>query len=429
MRRVLVLAFQFPPEGGSGVQRTAKFCKYLPEFGWCPEVVTQGVTHPGRECDPSLLKDVSNVRLHGTDSVHSCDTILKSAIFHFCKLPGTWRFRQWLNRQLLYPDSVYSWIDHAVKVSRPLLKLGEFDLLYSTSPPHSAQLAARALKREFGLPWVADFRDPWTGNRIIHGSSWELSTYLGLPYERSVYQEADMIVANTETNRTNLVELHSVATECVTTIYNGYDEADFPEFDTAPPVDRFRITLCSSAYAGYTPDDLVKVMARFLELRPHERVQWTIAGGASEWARKSIDLSNIQKTLDLRGYVPHEQVPPMLASSNVLFVSLPSSAGYCVPAKVFEYLRSQTPILAIGSRPSEVDKILTKTSGGKLFQHDELDEAAKWLVEMYDQWEKSGTPQPGALNEEVRRYDRRTQAKQLAEVFDRLVDNNSRIDF
>jgi hypothetical protein len=150
MKNVLFIAYLFPPRGGGGVQRTVKFVKYLPQFGWQPSVLTAPV-RSGIQ-DLSLAAEVpprtAVVRVRGLVLSH--------------RIP--WRLRRWMTRWVFTVDEQIGWLPFAIRRGSDLLRSGSWHTLYSTSGPYTDHLVALGLKRRTKLAWVADFRDPWLGN-------------------------------------------------------------------------------------------------------------------------------------------------------------------------------------------------------------------------------------------------------------------------
>jgi len=272
------------------------------------------------------------------------------------------------------------------------------------------------LKRHFGIPWVADFRDPWTDNRIHYRRISGVRKALDRRLERRIYGLADAVIANTEMNRKTLIDGHQVEPHRAVTIPNGYDEADFDGVAGEQPDDFYRVTYCGSAYANYNPKAFGEILRRFLREFPHARIRWTFAGGSSQWASESECDLMADRRLELLGYVPHDRIPQLLMSSNLLLHVYPRNLEYSVPGKLYEYLRSGTPILAICDRPSEVERILQETGRGRVFAHQETEGAVRWLAERYAEWESGDAVGHEEPNEQIRSYERRDQTRRLAEL-------------
>jgi len=426
MRKVLILAYNFPPCCGGGVQRTAKFAKYLMEFGWNATVLTPDWRINGGSTDATMLADLADTEVVLTGRpVSDFDTLSKRLLHWLHRMPRGWRWCPTLRDNVLYPDRFANWKKDVLAVARPLLTSGRYDVLYSTSPPITAHVSAMRLKSEFALPWVADFRDPWTDNRLAYRRIWGIRKAIDRRLEQRVYFNSDAIIANTEANRSKLIDRCQVPSNKVVTIPNGYDEADFQQVVAERPQEQFRITYCGSAYADYTPQAFVDVLQLFLKRRPDARVCWTIAGNACEWAKKSVGESQVKEKLELLGYIPHQEVPKLLMSSHLLLQVYPKNLEYSVPGKIYEYLRSQTQVLAIGDRQSEVERVLRTTGCGQMFSPDQVTEAADFFVRMYDEWERGSLYKNCGFNNRVAAYDRRSQTQRLAGLFDQVSGSES----
>ena len=175
MRRVLIITYYWPPSGGSGVQRWLKMSKYLPENGWQPVIYTADDAEYPVE-DKSLEKDVAPetevIRRPIVEpysfykkflGIKKGEKVKAGFINEGAKKTG-WKesLSVWLRGNLFIPDARCWWIKPSVRYLKKYLKEHPVDAMISTGPPHSMHLIARALHKKFNIPWVADFRDPWT---------------------------------------------------------------------------------------------------------------------------------------------------------------------------------------------------------------------------------------------------------------------------
>ena len=175
MKRVLIITYYWPPSGGSGVQRWLKMSKYLPEYGWQPVIyTTENAEYP--IVDPSLEKDVSPeaevIRRPITEpytfykkflGIKQEETV-KVGFTQEEKKKKSWKsgLSMWIRGNLFIPDARRWWVKPSVKYLKKYLQEHPVDAIISTGPPHSMHLIAMKLKEATGLPWIADFRDPWT---------------------------------------------------------------------------------------------------------------------------------------------------------------------------------------------------------------------------------------------------------------------------
>ncbi|MFW5972501.1 MAG: glycosyltransferase, partial [Bacteroidota bacterium] len=238
MRRVLILSYYFPPSGGPGVQRVLKFTRYLPETGWMPTVVTvdpKFAAYPN--LDPDLEKEVpEEVLVHRTRSwdpyalyarvqgKRKEETVGVGFLGEDVRNPAQ-RFGRWLRANVFLPDARVGWMPFCVREAVRLTGSQPFDAIISSGPPHSVHLSGLLVQRWTGLPWLADFRDPWT----------EIDFYQDLPMTAAA-RAVDRAFERLVLGRANGVSVVGPAIErmyreksdgAVRTIFNGYDEQDF----------------------------------------------------------------------------------------------------------------------------------------------------------------------------------------------------------
>ena len=419
MRKVLILAYFFPPDTSGGVPRTVKFVKYLDRLGWKSTVIAPdwpqaaGVGANAGFVDPlPAQSNVLRVGLGGDE---------RGVWKALHRLPLFWRVQDAVKGALQYPDRFARWADEVLPVARSAHARGEHAVLYSTSPPETSHFIALRLKNEFGIPWVADFRDPWTDNVLMYGNPPAWRKRLDLKLEHRVYEAADRIIANTESNRSVLIERHGVPPQKIVTITNGYDEEDFVEISSAAPSDRFRITYCGSFYSTYNPAAFLAALSRFLSLEPSAKVCLTLAGAACDWARENIRDPILSERMELLGQISSQEIFRLLAASHLLLHTYPPGIPYSVPGKLYEYLRSGRPIVAVCDRPSEVASILEQTGRGRAFRPDETDELAEYLRTAYTDWARNREAPLLVADDRIRRYERGILSQKLAQVFEELV--------
>ena len=245
MKRVLIITYYWPPMGGSGVQRWLKFAKYLPSFGWEPIVYTP--KNPSFQLhDDSLLSDVRDeqivwkhpiwephhlfYRAKGKKNlarVNQGDILDKKNQSRFEKLG------LWVRGNLFIPDPRRFWIGPSVKYLMRRLANERIDAIVTTGPPHSLHHIGRLLQQRTGIPWLADFRDPWTRwvfLRSFRVSAWAMR--LHRRQEKQILQSAQAVTTVSQALREDFEELGGRPVHELT---NGYDETDFATTKAPPP--------------------------------------------------------------------------------------------------------------------------------------------------------------------------------------------------
>ena len=336
-----MVAYHYPPEGGSsGVLRTLKFSKYLPEYGWQPHVLTLRESfYPVK--DERLLQDIPDeVTVHRTFGVDS--------VRHL-------GFKGRHLSLLAVPDRLVGWIPFAVASGLKIIRESGIDVLYSTCPPPSAHLIAWILSRITGVPWLADYRDPWIEEGIFPKPGtfrYRFESFL----EARVIRDCTYLVVTTPDLGREFVERYPQLDEKrVRVIFNGYDEADFSGLDTMSWPQKFEIIHAGLVTPEYrNPLPLLEVIAELLRngrLQSNEvRVSFIGDGdwlGSQEFRSKVAGLS-LEQVVRVESRVSHREALERMAKAAVLLLLQASDdTRALIPAKAFEYLRIGRPILAL----------------------------------------------------------------------------------
>jgi glycosyltransferase involved in cell wall biosynthesis len=344
-RRVLLLAYFYPPENASGAARPGRFAKYLPSFGYEVHVIANALEGGNGEAGVSRVPDRE---LTGGDRAAA-------------------KALEWFHRHVAPYNDRLPWIPHVVRQGRELAVAQRFDAILSTSPPAGAHLAARRLKRRFGWPWIADFRDPLKGNPFR-------TRQAGIPYdialERMIFDTADLLVANTDSLAESWLRRYPQAHSRIRVLWNGYDPEDsFPREVAPPDGARSILSHVGSLYGPRRPDVLLGSVGRLVRsgrLDPSEIRMRFIGPVEAEIAaaihREYADLDRMG-VLECHGEVVStvEARNAMLGSDQLLLLDLNGTGDSLqVPAKLFDYVRARRPILAFTPKESPTARILDK---------------------------------------------------------------------
>jgi hypothetical protein len=437
--KLLTLAYHFPPIGGGGVQRNAKFVRYLPAYGFENVVVTGPGSAKGRWTpeDATLLSDVAGsatvARVQGPEP--GLDSGFRSAL--------AWR--------LMRPSAFTTWwIEGAVTTG---LEVGaDVDLIYASLVPYETAVAGSRLARELGKPWVADLQDPWALDEMwLYPSG--AHRRLDLRKMRRLLGTAEAIVMNTPEAATRLVRAFpEFASKLVVSIPNGFDAADF----AAPPGSRtdgrFRIV-----HTGYLHTEtgmrlrsmkrlrrVLGGMAYDIDILPRShvyllqaleslagrdaelasRVDVVLAGVASTLDRQIADASSV--SVELPGYLSHGSTVELMRTADLLFLpmhDLPRNvrAGL-VPGKTYEYLASGRPILgAVGA--GDARDLLLAAGNATVCWPTDVEAISRGIESNLRRWD-DGSPIARPRPDVVARYERRYLTEQLGEVFDQVLGQN-----
>jgi len=364
MRRVLMVAFHYPPESSSsGVLRTLKFSKYLPEFGWQPTVLTVREKYYD-SLDPSLSRQIpADVEVCRTRAI---DT------------RKTFAIRGKYSRLFTTPDRFVGWIPFAVHAGMRLIRKNRIDALFSTSPLPSSHLIAKILKSITHLPWIADFRDPWTEPELEPNPR-ALRFRLDSALELGVLRSADHLIFTTARARNDVLRHAGQELDGKSLVIpNGYDEEDFQQLpDVVPERFPFLITHTGFVDESYrSPVGLLTSLAELIEMRKisSQEIQVQFIGGGSyveskdfRCLVKNLGLQEVVRVIGRKSY--GECLEAQMRSHILLLLQCGDDTRYAIPGKAFEYLRIGRSILAIA--PESASSELFDEVGGARVVHPE----------------------------------------------------------
>jgi glycosyltransferase involved in cell wall biosynthesis len=438
-RRVLVLTYYFPPSGGPGVQRILKFVKYLPAYGWAPDVLTvRDGAYPER--DPSLEADVpAGVGVHRTASWDPYrlyarftgqagdDAVVQGSVEG---READWKeqLARWVRANVFLPDARVGWVPFAVARGRRLLAEGDYDAILTTGPPHSTHLAGSLLQRWTDVPWLADFRDPWTDINYYHElphTRW--ARRLDAALERHVLRGAQAVTTVSPHWR-DLLRSKSDRTDAsaFSVIQNGYDEEDIPPGPARPTDEAFEITHVGSLYASRNPVALWRALRRLADRAAVPDLRIRLVGAVDPNVFASLREHGLAPRTEHVSYVPHAEAVRQMRRAGLLLLSIeafPEATGM-MTGKIYEYLACGRPVLGIGPPDGDAAALLDATSGGTLFGREAVADVAAFVQSHYDDW-ADGTPQSGAAPAAVAPYRRRVQTKHLADALRGLLPDGA----
>ncbi|MBI1770586.1 MAG: glycosyl transferase family 1 [Bacteroidetes bacterium] len=427
-KKVLIITYYWPPAGGIAVQRWVKFCKYLTEYGWQPIVYTVSNGHY-QLTDDSMMKDVSEDL-----------TVIKQPIWEPYKLyqlfsrkkksdlnpdeikPGEGaslmgRISNWVRSNFFIPDARKFWIKPSIKFLDEYLMKNKVDAIVSTGPPHSAHLIALGLKKKNKLPWLADFRDPWTTMdyyRELLLTQWADRKHHRL--EKEVLISADTITVVGQGMKT---EFEMKRGREVNVITNGFDESDFLKEKTELDKD-FSILHIGSFFARINPTGLWKALEE-LKNENHpviDKLKLKLTGRVAPSVIESIKTHNLEQFLTVVPFQPHDEAIRQMKSAAILLLCVYEENKFIVTGKLFEYLAAHRPILFTGSKDGDAARIVLETEVGPVFSRDEVETIKQYIQLLYQQFE-NGELQ--LKSNQSQKYSHRLLAKQVADQLNRIV--------
>ena len=353
MKRVLIVARFFPPGTGGGVYRTLGFTRHLPDFGYEPVVLTGPALSPN-EGDPELLASVSRLEIvragRGSPLAAARSKANRPPWISALARAASW---------IAIPDSYAAWRADAVRAGLERLKRGDLSAIYSTSPPDTDHLVALDLHRASGLPWVADFRDPWIGlgyrdpptpwHRAAHGR-----------LLREVLARATRVVAATEGTERWLRAVDPSIAPRSSVIPNGFEAEEWRGV-VPRRFDRFTMIHAGRLSDDRTLEPFARGLAVFLARDPARRaaVQCLLLGPHDAAQSRVVEREGLDGVVRFEGNRSHAETLSMEAGADLLLLVKSRSARYrdLVPGKLYEYLGSGRPVLAIASEGPAADLV------------------------------------------------------------------------
>lgn len=424
-KKVLIVTYYFPPLGMGGVQRVTKFVKYLPAFGWKPYVLTvKDVEYVAK--DPSLLDEFSGetqiIRTGSLDPLRILfvwkDAFRGRGAGRIVSKSAT--SSRWISR-LFFPDSKVGWIPFALKRGLSLCRKEKIGLIFSTSPPPSAHLAAHLIKCATAIPWIADFRDPWIGYKLERFPT-SLHLLLKKKLEKRILTNADRLVAASPVIQGELKGELPKRKE-FRLISQGYDEEDFKDYRPSTP-QKFIIGYLGTLSPDCNPEPAFRALGELIHqnLISKDRIRFLHVGRSIH-----LDVARLAQQFDLgeilesRGYLSHRNALNVMGSASLLLL-VTSDDPRVFPAKVFEYLRLEKPILGIAPENSEIERLLRKMEAQAVVPPEDIEGIKLALLSSFREFEK-GLSRFGERGDDYKKFERRALTVKLATLFDEVISS------
>lgn len=417
MRKVLVIAYYFPPLGGSGVQRILKFVKYLPQFGWQPTVVTVGpIAYYAK--DDSLLKEIEslNIDIIRTNSFDA-NSLLKKNKQDIVRMPKerTRKFLNFLSDTFLIPDNKIGWRRKALNAVAELATKEKFDVVFATAPPSTDLLIGRDIKKKFKIPLVVDYRDSWLKYPFKYFPT-PLHRYIHRKIERTVMRAADTVTTTSRRTKEELLLRYKfLSHRDVIIIPHGFDPEDMrvSSPNMLPHIERMRITYSGMFYGNITPVYFLKALALVFKKYPamQGRIEACFLGLFRPEHINYINQLGLQNSVNLVGYLDHNEAAKYLLASDVLWVMMQDDLT--TPGKIFEYIGTRKKILGCVS-PGYI-RALIEEAGGMTVDPVNVEMIAEAIVSLFHQYERKELH--GARPEVVEKYNRISLTGELAKIF------------
>ena len=405
-KRVLIVAYDFPPAASIAALRISKFAKYLPEFGWEPVILTRDI---GKRQSPNSLQEVSETNVFRVDAGKPGKlTGLLSPLSNLA-LFQIWR-----------PEHT-GWYYSAVKEGQRILDRLSVNAIFSSFPPPGPHFVAAKLQQKMGVPWVAEFRDPWSFSSYTHYDGFTRT--IARLIEKKTVKRSKLLVAVSKNMAKELLRLHSKGT---IVIHNGFDEEDYQS--DVPLLSRFTITYTGNIYRDKRDPSVLFEAVR--QLRDDGRIRAGDFHIRFFGSNVASNISPLVTTYGIKDFVEvhdnisfEESISRQRESTVLLSLSWNDVRdNYTHPGKLLEYFGSQRPILTTGYRGGIVDELLCESGTGVLVTEAERMKSvlSQWLGE----WKQAGKIvshwQPNT--NVIKKYTRKESARKLVQVLEKAIE-------
>jgi glycosyltransferase involved in cell wall biosynthesis len=425
--------------GGGGVTRIAKFCKYLPENNWIPIALTvRNYDLPLR--DDTLLKEIYKTQIYRTNTIDPTllyNKSIKKKRYEEKKFldnklkkeSGLTDFiKKIINNLLFIPDSRIGWLPFAVQKGIKISKTADIDLIFSTGGPWTNHLIGLMLKAFTKLPWIADFRDPWTDN-ILFPYSFKPKRIIEEKMEKAVLSKADKVIGATHLLTNKLKCKYSLNnSDKFNTITNGYDISDFKNVSKNiwPNNEKFTIVYTGNFYSLQNPKFFLKALYNLISEKPSlkDKIKVIFAGHWENWNKKAIKDLNLQNIIKYIGFISRPSAIELLSKGHVALLIVAKEGKGILTGKVFDYIASRRTILALVPEDGIVADLIRQTRSGVVVDAENILGIKDQILELYNKFRNKELQCKPDLSK-VKRYDRKSLTANLSELFDKTIRNRA----
>ena len=432
-KRVLVITYYWPPAAGPGVQRFLKFCKYLRDFDWEPIVLTVE-NGSYSSTDNSLEKDIPT----GT-KVYKTKTFEPFQVYNSLRgqkgkgipvsLMGIKEDKRFIQKlsiliraNFFVPDARKGWRPFAVKKAKKLINQYSINAIVTTGPPQSTHLIGRELKKEFGIPWIADFRDPWTTvfyNKFFPRT--KKAQKKDKKLEDAVLSECDAITVVSN----GLAKEFEDRASKIEVIYNGFDEADIPDKKQIN-TDTFSLEYIGNLKPNQNVEALYEAISELKNENAafSEDFKLNFTGNVDAYLLEEMCVSyGLKSIVKVLPYVPHQEAVNRMVKSNILLFIIPRAENnrLIITGKLFEYMASATPMLSIGPIDGDASLLIKEGKRGTMLDYADKDGIKALLIQRYLLWKEQNGKKTFHVEDGLKQFSRRELTRKLSNVLNSAI--------
>ncbi len=432
MKKVLLITYYWPPAGGIGVLRCLKIAKYLRNFGWEPVVYTAENAHyPGLDAsnERDIPPGITVLRQPIWEPYHiykfltkkKPNAIVNNVFYVQDRKPGFMHHLSvWVRSNFFIPDARAAWIAPSVSFLKQYLAENHVDAIFSNGPPHTNTRIATLLKKQTGIPWLADFQDPWTQvdyYQMLHLTPWGDRRHRRM--EQDAFRHADRITIVSPTWKK---DLESIGANNVSVVPWGYDPEDYKDLPSTEH-NKFSITHLGILGHDRNPPVLFRVLQQLCDQEPgfRETLELRLVGQVDFSVVEALRQAGLETCTSLPGNVPRQEALRYTASSTVLLLLLnrqPNAMGR-IPGKLFEYLAVKRPILVLGPKDADAGRIVEECGSGTTLPYDDIEGIRQAIVRLYRQFRSGALAKP--LSNAIESYSNIHLTGRFAALLDEIT--------
>ena len=427
-KKVLVITYYWPPAAGVPVLRWLNFCKHLPTYGLTPVILTVSTEKASYQLAGDTALECPDMEVIRTSSFEWISLFFRDKK----RLPGlgaanpqkdTWikRLARFVRGNIFIPDPRRGWNQYALREAHKMLKKEMFSAVVTTGPPHSTHLIGLKLKRKFAIPWLADFRDPWTQIFTKHYFfKLPVTDAIEQKMERRVLKVADAVLVVSRQMKKQFAQLYpSLSTENIHVLTNGYEAEAFEGFESQP---RKEFTLLFAGTLNY--DEVFRpfflTLQRFKkEVTNHFKL--LLMGAVSTDYRSLIKEYELEQNVSICGFRGRKEVMEQLGTAHlgVYLTYRTEELRAVLSTKIFEYLAARKPIIGITYPDAEAADFIRSHQAGDCFDHDDTEGIFSFLKDHCINYDQKVALMK--TNEGYKNYSRKVLTGELARIINDMT--------
>jgi len=437
-KKALIIAYYFPPAGGSAVQRILKFVKYLPQYGWQPVVLTaREKDYDLRDnslCDEippgakiyrtpvpdlyQLYEQLGKKSNNGTVDI-STISVKEGSEQNFLK-----RIALFVRSFFFIPDARIGWLPTTLWVGQKIIRKEKIDLIFVSAPPFTATLIGGILGKLTGLPWVSDYRDPWTQAYFYFPRPAGAACFESSLENRLLHWTNRIVTINQPLFNLLSDKYGSDLQKKGVIIPNGFDPEDF--MNIKPHKDsNFTITYTGTLNAKMEPSTFLTAVQNLCKQDPRfsKHVKIRFIGRVGEDVKELIHEKDMKDQIHFLDHLPHAGCLQYMLGSDMLLLLIPEdkTSPLIMTGKLFEYLKSGNPILCL-SENSIAAEIVRETQAGWTVAAKDVERIQSIVKDAFTRWGKGQKLITKPVRKElINRFDRKKAAEKLANLFDEII--------